>query len=477
MDYQEGGRFLISSSPFSRLGFGFMGAVLMMMPLSPRLIASTITLDLETRYQTIVGWEATAWLGQWGRKGGYEFYRDELIDEAVNELGLSRLRVSVRSGFERPDDVFDLSQKGEIDSRTRDRLHYRSVNDNDNPLVADPAGFHWSDLDLAIEAIALPMKERLRAIGEDLYLNLVYIDFGISDFEQGHDPQEYAEFMSVAFHHMKTRYGFVPDAIQVKLEPDKINDNWTPSHMANAIVATGDRLAKEGFEPDFVAPSTTRAGAAVKWLQEMIDANPRVLEYLTELSYHRYGNPTERFLPGILAAAQQHGLRTSMGEWLKADYEILPYEALHNDLSMANVSSWQQYTLGRPGSVDGRGYFTGRGIGPDKVQLSKSARFLKQYFKYVRPGAVRIGTASDDSDLNSLAFINPDGGIVTIVKAEKGTEFSVAGLPPGTYGLVYTAGVRHGKRLPKVLLEAGAAIDTVIPAKGVLTIHPIAEPQ
>ena len=91
----------------------------------------------------------------------------------------------------------------------------------------------------------------------------------------------------------------------------------------------------------------------------MIKANPRVTEYLTEICYHRYGNPTEQFLPGILAVAQAHGWKTSMGEWLKPDYIILPYQALHNDLTQCNVSSWQQYTLGAPGAKDGRGYFAG----------------------------------------------------------------------------------------------------------------------
>ena len=227
---------------------------------------SRITLDPSKKYQTITGWEATAWLGQWGKRSRYEDYRDELIDKAVNELGLIRLRVSVRSGFERSEDDFALFKNGKIDARTWGSHRYHPINDNDDPRVADPKGFHWSELDLAIEEIVLPMRKRLAANGERLYFNLLYIDFGTSDFEQGHDPLEYAEFMSVAFNHMQGKYGFTPDAIEVKLEPDKQADNWTPAHMADAIVAAGDRLGKEGLQPDFIAPSTMRAGAAVYWL-------------------------------------------------------------------------------------------------------------------------------------------------------------------------------------------------------------------
>jgi len=435
------------------------------------LAQATITVDPGRKYQTITGWEATAWLGQWGKRSRYKEYRDELIDKAVNELGLTRLRVSVRSGFERPDDDFALFQSGKIDARTWGGRRYKPINDNADPHVASANGFHWSELDLAIEAIVLPMRKRLAANGERLYFNLLYIDFGKSPFEHGHVPEEYAEFMSVAFQHMQKKYGFVPDSIEVKLEPDKRGDNWTPAHMANAIVAAGDRLAKEKFRPDFIAPSTMRAGAVVHWLRKMIKANQRVTEYLTEICYHRYGNPTEQFLPGILAAAHTHGLRTSMGEWLKPDYIVLPYQALYNDLTQCNGSSWQQYTLGAPRGKDGQGYFTGDGIDPDKVGLTPSAKLLRQYFRYIRPGAVRIGAASSDPGLEAAAFINKGGGHVVVVNAAAAAKFRLRGLPAGRYRLAYTTRSQDTGRLPDVPLRAGELLEASIPAKGVMTVY------
>ncbi|HUT33332.1 MAG TPA: hypothetical protein VNE39_07630 [Planctomycetota bacterium] len=440
--------------------------------LSPSALAeSTITIEPGKTYQTITGWEATAWLGQWGKDSPYKSYRDELIDKAVNELGLTRLRVSVRSGFERPEDDFALYQSGAIDARTWGSRRYQPINDNDDPHVADPKGFHWSELDLAIEEIVLPMRKRLAANGERLYFNLLYIDFGVSPFEHGHNPEEYAEFMSVAFQHMHAKYGFVPDSIEVKLEPDKQSDNWTPAHMANAIVAAGDRLAKEKFRPDFIAPSTMRAGATVNWVKKMMKANPRVTEYLTELCYHRYGNPTEQSLPGILELAQAHKLRTSMGEWLKPDYVILPYQALYNDLTQCNGSSWEQYTLGTPNAKDGGGYFTGSRTDPKKLELTKSARLLQQYFKYIRPGAVRIGAASSDPGLEAVAFINKGDRHVVVVKAAAGATFRVRGLPAARYRLVYTTSSQYAVRLPDVPLGDGELLAASIPAKGVVTIY------
>jgi len=466
----------MSPKPKKRISFCVPGAIAagaVLMLWRPVPAQSTITIDPGKKYQTITGWEATAWLGQWGKKSQHRGYRDNLISKAVSELGLTRLRVSVRSGFERPEDDFALFQSGRIDARTWAGRRYKPINDNGDPNAANPKGFHWSELDHTIDEVVLPMRRRLKAIGEKLYFNMLYIDFGVSTFEHGHHPQEYAEFMSVAFKHMREKYGFVPDAIEVKLEPDKRGDNWKPAHMADAIVAAGDRLAKEGFAPDFIAPSTMRAGAVVYWLRKMIKANPRVTRYLKEICYHRYGNPTEQFLPGILAMAKTHGMRTSMGEWLKPDYVVRPYQALYNDLTQCNGSSWQQYTLGGPRGKDGQGYFTGAPAGPNKVELSNSARLLQQYFRYVRPGAVRIDAVSDDPALKPVAFINTTDRYVVVVNAEAAKSFQVKNLPAGRYRVVCTTAKRRPVRrhLPDVGLRAAQALKVSIPAKGVLTIY------
>lgn len=462
----------VLANPRKRVPFSVLGALATAAMLTPSVLAqSAITIDPGKTYQTITGWEATAWLGQWGKRSRYKDYRDELIHKAVNELGLTRLRVSVRSGFERPEDDFALFQSGDIDARTWGGRRYRPVNDNDDPHVANPEGFHWTELDFAIEEIVLPMRKCLAANGERLYFNLLYIDFGTSDFEHGHDPEEYAEFMSLAFQHMHGKYGFVPDAIEVKLEPDKKGGNWTPAHMANAIVAAGDRLAKEMFRPHFIAPSTWRAGAVVNWLRKMIKANPRVTKYLTEICYHRYGSPTEQFLPGILEAAQANGLKTSMGEWLKPDYVILPYQALYNDLTQCNGSSWQQYTLGAPGGKDGQGYFSGDGTDPDKVELTRSAKLLQQYFRYIRPGAVRIGAASDAPSLEAAAFINEGDRYVVVINAAEAATFRLRGLPAGRYHRVYTTSSEYAVRLPDVVIGERELLSASIPAMGVITVY------
>src|SRR5688572_27858829 len=115
--------------------------------------------------------------------------------------------------------------------------------------------------------------------------------------------------MSETFKHVQNKYGWAPNALEMVLEPE--NTTWTGAQIANALVATGDRLKAEGFEPDFIAPSSTRT-AGSKGAVALFDSiltnspkdaqnKPRVLEYLTDYSYHRYESAAtvSSNLPGI----------------------------------------------------------------------------------------------------------------------------------------------------------------------------------
>lgn len=70
---------------------------------------ATITIDPSVSYQTMVGWEAVAQAGQIAEVGtvtnrsnvnpAFPNYKNPLFDSAVNDLGLNRLRLELRSGL------------------------------------------------------------------------------------------------------------------------------------------------------------------------------------------------------------------------------------------------------------------------------------------------------------------------------------------------------------------------------------------
>jgi glucosylceramidase len=58
-----------------------------------------------------------------------------------------------------------------------------------------------------------------------------------------------------------------------------------------------------------------------------------------------------------------------------------------------------------------------------QVTITDKTKFLRQYYKYVRPGAQRIDATSSDTTLDPLAFINTDGRYVTVMKAGSAGTF------------------------------------------------------
>ncbi len=435
---------------------------------------TTITLDPRTTYQTITGWEAVAQAGQLEcaidpATGKYDpllfhAYKESLFDQAVAD-GINRIRLEVRSGSENPVDYFSLYLSGQI-TRQEWKTHWHDiVNDNNNPHQIDNAGFQFAEIDDQIEKIILPLKERLEARGETLFLNINYVDFSGSAFEHKNAPEEYAEFVLAAVKHMKARYNLVPDAWEVILEPDT-GAAWSGTQIGQAIAAAGARLKAEGIPMRFIGPSTTNMTNAISYFDQMI-AVPSALSYLSEISYHRYGGVSANSLQEIAARSVKYNLHTSMLEHIGSGYQDL-----HEDLKIGLNSAWQQFTLGYCGTDDGGAYYVidQPDVWQPAVRIGSRTKYLRQYFKFIRPGAVRI-EATGGGAFDPLAFINPGNKYVVVVKASSGGTFAVQGLPAGTYGLKYTTNATYDVDLPAVTLAAGQRLTTAIPAAGVLTIY------
>lgn len=428
-----------------------------------------ITLDPATTYQTINGWESVASVGAVDYPSDYQKWSGTAIDLAVNDLGINRVRLEVRSGAENSVDSFTAYLNGSLSRTAWKASWYTIQNDDSNPNNVNLSGFKFSELDHIIDTAVLPMKQLVEANGEQLYINLNYIDFSTASVLHYQNPDEYAEFMLATFQHIQSKYGFVPDAIEIILEPD--NSSWSGSHIGPSIVATADLLQASGFAvPDFLAPSVTNAGEVPAYLDGMLASAPTSMDYLTEVSYHRYGGISDSVLQTIAARAELYGIRASMLEHIGSGHV-----ALHDDLKKANVQAWQQFTLAYPTSDNGAQYFTvanPTGASPT-VSYGGITKYLRQYFKYIRSGAVRFDATSNNiGSFDPVAFRNTDGGDVVVVKASTGGSFSIVGLQAGTYGVQYTTSAEFATDLADVTVSSGGTLDTSIPAAGVLTVFP-----
>jgi hypothetical protein len=419
-----------------------------------------IVVNLASQQQVMTGWEAVAQGGQ--GTASFPLYRDTLLTLAVNDLGINRLRVPVRSGIEDTLDYFAL--RGKLPEAQYNCYSYQSVK-------VPPAAFHFSELDSTIEQLVLPMKQKVEARGEHLYLNLNYTA-GISPtkcvgFSYIHtNVAEYAQFALTVFQHVQQKYGIVPDAWEMVLEPDN-NTFWTTGSMVGqALAATAAALSAGGYHPAFIAPSTMDASRASTYFDAMV-ATPGVQGNISELSYHRYANANGTSLAAIGARVAQYRVRSAMLEHIGSDYNDLIA-----DLTQAQVSAWQQFALAYPTGDNGAQYYAVDASNPSRpiVLLGSRTRYLRQFFRYVRFGAVRVDASVSVGGVLPVAFVNANGKAVVVVRAAGAVSFTVQGLPAGTYGMRYTTATATDVAAADQTITSGQLVSASVPAAGVLTI-------
>jgi hypothetical protein len=394
-------------------------------PAQPRV--ASITLDATVQHQTIIGWEAVVQAGQTDMPALFAEYQAELFDQAVFDLGLNRLRLEVKS-------------------RGRG-----------NP-------FDLRNVDHEMELVVLPIKQRLEARNETLWLVATVVGNELDS-----DPVFFAAQVLALYEHLEGQYEIVPDSLEI-LEPD--NFRWrSPQATAAALLAAAKLLESNGYEPYVIAPSSScGVWHAFQYFGAMTDKVPELLTYVREFAYHRYCAPSDDELRQVAELGQRYGLLTSQLEHIGSGHEDL-----HADLKLANVAAWEQYTLAYPKCpVDDNGgayYVISRCKGEAPVvNLGWRTRYLRQYFKYIRRGAIRIEATTTDADFDPVAFINTNGNYVVVIKATNAGQASIAGLPAGSYGVTYTNNQEAGAALQTVRIRAGQTLQTALPGPGVITV-------
>jgi hypothetical protein len=348
-------------------------------------------------------------------------------------------------------------------------VRYPPVNDDGDPSTIDPAGFQWTELDNTVTKVVLPMKQRLEAAGELLFVNLCYVSFlGSATSFHATDADEYAEFVLATVQHLDTTFGLVPDTWEVILEPDNVSV-WTGTRIGNAIARSAARLSAAGYGSiRFVAPSNTNMSRAVTDFDALIQV-PGVAGVLRELAYHRYGGVSTQALQAIASRGATYGIDTAMLEHIDSGVDDL-----HADLTTGMGSAWQQFTIGYPGSSDSGGaYFRIENATTPSptVVMNNRTKLLRQYFRFVRRGAVRFEASSALGSLQPIAFNNQGGKVAVVVKASGSASFSVGPLPAGTYGINYATASAFDQDHPDQTVPAGGRVSTSIPAAGVLTVY------
>ncbi|MEO8723581.1 MAG: glycoside hydrolase family 30 beta sandwich domain-containing protein [Sphingobium sp.] len=389
---------------------------------------ATVTVNPAQTFQTMEAWEVTPKMWDFDKKnnrfnGSWLPIRDQILTRMIEEGGINRIRLELRSGAENPVDYWPAFRAGKLSYIDFKAHFYEKINDNDDPRVLNPKGVQFTEFDFRVENFLLPAMRIAKQLGRPMTYTLCYIDFGWTPLKgtlsHARQPEEYAELIAATYAHMKEKYGLVPAELEIILEPDN-SDEWRGKQIGEAIMAVSKRLGEQGIAPRIIAPSTASGGKTMRYFDDLASV-PGAAQKVSVVSYHRYGSAlTDDVLAQIKRRADKFGAKTAMLEFTHGDIDDL-----FDDLTKANVSSWQKYSIVKRGADDG----TAPGNlmvanQPEQrdpqIRIKASTLAMTDIFRSVFPGAVRIGARSDQSSIDTVAFRNPDGRIVVSVKANPG---------------------------------------------------------
>jgi hypothetical protein len=413
----------------------------------------TITVDSTRRYQTMSGWEASESFG-WALPPAV---MDSLLDMAVNDLGINRLRLSVPGNMIESRDSTTIPEETSIGS-----------NDNSDPDVLNPAGFRWQLFDCLVTTFALPLKRRVEARGEPFTLVTTFVGFRPTSEYQQREAREYVEFMLAVLGRMRDTHRLVPDVWEVRLEPDHGRTQLSPEEQGRLLRAAGEAARAHGYDRlMFLVPSTVVPHRTVQYLGGIL-AVPGTRPFIREITFHRYSDPPREVLRRIRDTAASLGLPTAMLEYLRGTEHHL-----YEDLTEANVSAWSRFSLAGPyGGPDQGGQYFFADTAAGTFRYRSTTWPLRQYFRYIRPGDVRLGASSRNAGTEPVAFRRPDGGMTVVANIAGAADVTIAGLRPGRYQVSWSTRDQPGWTGPVVVVAAGAPLVTALPAAGTLTVSP-----
>ncbi len=426
---------------------------------------AVLRFDPSVTHQTIEGWGATLpTIGipfeEWIEQPTLERY-DELpvtdplpepvrlgiIDAAVSDLGLNRFRLEIGPQVE-------------------------VQNDNDDPQCINWAAFRFRWQDMWVEKWVLPLKERIERRGESLVLYISYDLRSSLTPEWLLQPDEYAEMAVATLTHLKRQYALEPDYWSVLNEPGNHRPG-DPELVARLIAATGERIQEAGFRTRVSGPEIVTPGQITAYMEACRDT-PGALARLGQLTYHLYWDPENiSNRHEIRDWARKLGVTSAQTEWMEGD-ALGAAQAIHLDLTEADASAWEQYSLcftENPYNIGGAGdYFV---IEPDysSFRMNGNAWYLRQYMKYIRPGAVRVEVTSSAASVKPVGFLSATGEavLVAINAGSEPQEVEIEGLPQGEYAVVVTTPEDRGTALADVSVGERRQLRYELPASAVIT--------
>jgi hypothetical protein len=366
-------------------------------------VCSDVVIQPAQQFQTIAGWGHGG--GALGGTAGAEAFLPPTLADPVNFQYLDCLTA-------------DLGLTGTRTWEVGPRIDGTGTDHGDCDVI-DWALFESDTLSAQQAAYLIHYQNRILAEG---YQPSFYSSPGYPTHASDqkpwvmNHPGERAQQIWASSLYLKTNYGINIAYAVVYNEP-----SMASTILTDDIKALGPRLIAQALATrvqyaEAVAPQTD-------WnyiTPALNDAD--MWPYVGRISFHNYGtaDPYRTYLRDFGIARKLTTAQTEMGN--------PTFDDLFSDLTLASVSYWE-VAYSANATLVPRAGLTG---------FTPSTTFfrLRQVMHYVRPGAVRVGTASSDPSLHVLAFLQ-NGVVTTVIEnmSSSAQTVNLSGLPAASYGL------------------------------------------
>ena len=369
--------------------------------------AAEIRIDDATRHQTIEGFGGFGGKRTWWSGDDPSLYFDERwIRSLIEDLGVSLLRDAVPPCFEDPNDNADPNT-----------LDLSAIDLDTKPYGDHKFSTHvpyWKALKQAglqklIVSVWTPprwMKDNGSHISGKLIPGM---------------DEELAERYVAFVRLLKQHSGIDLYGLSIQNEPAFQEPYescvYSPAEYRKLLSVVGRRLAAEGLSVKLFGPEDVigRGDAMFQYVDEVC-SDAEACRHFAAVAVHGYGadgaspsSVSARLWTDLKALAKKHGKLLWMtetqgaapndGGWKNAWATV---QGIYAGLTYGDLSAFAWWYL--------ENEFFDNNFAPTKLFHA-----CKQFYRYVRPGAVRIQALSDDSGLYSVAFLHPKSRILTAV--------------------------------------------------------------
>ena len=407
----------------------------------------TITVDPSQRQQVIEGFGGFGPAKVWWNSGPY--FDEKWLDK-LDDLGVTIVRTQIYWDFQNQDRTFNLSPT----SGNGKQIEYLKALQN-------------RGIKILATAMTPPvwMKEAT--------------DNSLAPFCDGQcggrlAPSHYQDFADYLVSYVKQMHavGVDIDAVNFANEPLFANPfescTYTEKSYAAVLREVGEAFTKAGLATQLFGPE--HMGGAdwnARFFRHVLDDSDtaRFLSFYAVHGYTDgvsadYGNAegwTRLYEHASEAGVELWMTETSDAKLHGWDKAFLMAKELHLALRFGRISGWVYY------------YMAGEVMGEPPENAPRPLYYaFKQYYRFVRPGFVQVGSATDDPEILPTAFSCGDG--LTVVLINNGTSVKTAVVSLVDRGIPTFQGYRTSRTENTIVIGEIAGGSVELPAQSITTL-------